>query len=101
MAQKIILYWRDIPSQVIIRLGRNSAKRELSERFIKAIDQCAMKSGADQTDDYLADWRRGEPENVSDDIEKEAEVAANELEEVYSTDRLKTLIQQGGYEKTE
>ena len=97
MAQKVILYWRDIPSQVIVRSGRNTAKRELPDRFIKAIDQCAMKSGADQTDDYLSEWRRGQPEEVGDDIEHEVELATKALEEKYSTKQLKILIEQGGY----
>ena len=97
MAQKVIIYWRDIPSQVIVRSGRKTAKRELPDRFIKAIDQCAMKSGADQTDDYLTEWRRGQPEEVGDDIEDEVELAANELEKNFTTEQLKKLIEQGGY----
>ena len=44
MANLTILYWRDIPSQVIVKSGRNSAKRELSERFIRAIDAAAMRA---------------------------------------------------------
>ena len=42
MASLTILYWRDIPSQVIAKAGRSSAKRQLSERFIRAIDAAAM-----------------------------------------------------------
>ena len=101
MAEKIIIYWRDIPSQVTIRSGRKSAKRELPDRFIKAIDQCAMKSGADQTDDYLSEWRKGKPEEVGNDIEFEAEQAANELDKIYTTEKLKSLIEQGGHENAE
>ena len=46
MADRIIVYWRDIPAQVIIKRGRASAKRELSLRFTEAIDMCAMRTGA-------------------------------------------------------
>ena len=42
MAQRMIVYWRDIPAQVIVRRGRVSAKRELPERFVHAIDRAAM-----------------------------------------------------------
>lgn len=73
MANLITVYWRDIPAQVIVKKGRTSAKRELSLRFTEAIDMCAMRSGAHETDDYLADWRRGAPESVSDDLEAEAD----------------------------
>lgn len=60
MAQRIVLYWRDIPAQVIVRKGRATAKRELPERFSVAIDACAMRVGAKDSDAYLAEWRKGE-----------------------------------------
>ena len=69
MASLTILYWRDIPSQVIVKAGRSSAKRELSERFIRAIDAAAMHAGAKSDDAYLAEWRRGEPIPCGDDLE--------------------------------
>ncbi len=72
MASLTILYWRDIPSQVIVKAGRQSAKRELPERFIRAIDAAAMRAGATSADAYLADWRRAEPTPCGDDLEAEA-----------------------------
>ena len=47
MADLIVVYWRDIPAQVIIKKGRQNAKRELPLRFTEAIDMCAMRTGAD------------------------------------------------------
>ena len=79
MAALTIVYWRDIPAQVIVKKGRTSAKRELALRFTEAIDMCAMKSGAAETDDYLAEWRRSDPVEVGDDLEAEADKAAQEL----------------------
>lgn len=58
MPEITIVYWRDIPAQVIVGKGRKAAKIQLPERFEQAIDRAAMKSGADQTDDYLAEWRK-------------------------------------------
>ncbi len=99
MAQLQVVYWRDIPAQVIVKAGRRSvAKRELSLRFTEAIDMCAMRTGAAETDDYLAEWRRADPVEVSDDLETEAEKAANELEAQYNKDRLIALINSGGKE---
>ena len=46
MADLIIVYWRDIPAQVIVKKGRQNAKRELQLRFTEAIDMAAMRSGA-------------------------------------------------------
>ena len=88
MADRIIVYWRDIPAQVIIKKGRTNAKRELSLRFTEAIDMCAMRTGAAETDDYLAEWRKAEPTPVSDDLEAEADKAAAELEAAYDRERL-------------
>ncbi|MCY6380043.1 virulence factor [Hoeflea prorocentri] len=96
MADLITVYWRDIPAQIIVRKGRKSAKRELSLRFTEAIDMCAMRSGAHETDDYLAQWRRGDPQPVSDDLETEADKAAAYLEESYTKERLVDLVNSGG-----
>ena len=68
---------------MIVKAGRKSAKRELPERFIRAIDAAAMRSGARTTDAYLADWRRAEPVDCGDDLEAEAEAAAARLEAEY------------------
>ena len=56
MAEKIIVYWRDIPAQVLIQKGRKKERRELPERFIQAVDAAAMKVGAKDSDAYLAEW---------------------------------------------
>jgi hypothetical protein len=98
MANLTILYWRDIPSQVIVKAGRTSAKRELSERFIRSIDAAAMRAHASSADDYLANWRRGEPTPCGDDLEAEASVAAARLEAEYDTHRLAVLAKRDGRE---
>ena len=100
MAQLQVVYWRDIPAQVIVKAGRrNVAKRELSLRFTEAIDMCAMRTGAAETDDYLAEWRRADPVEVSDDLEAEAEKAASNLELAYDKERLVALVKSGGKEE--
>lgn len=99
MADKIIVYWRDIPAQVIIRKRRETAKRELPIRFTEAIDMCAMRVGARDTDAYLAEWRKADPVSVSDELEAEADKAANEIEATYTKERLAALIKNEGYEE--
>lgn len=99
MAKLTIVYWRDIPAQVIVKAGRRSvAKRELSLRFVEAIDMCAMRSGLAETDAYLEEWRKAEAVEVSDDLEAEANSAAEKIEKVYDKDRLKNLIDSEGRE---
>lgn len=99
MAELIVVYWRDIPAQVIVRAGRrNQVKLELDQRFARAIDIAAMKGGARDADDYLADWHKADPVDVSDDLRGEAEAMVRELEEEYDEARLKALIANDGKE---
>ncbi len=99
MAQLQIVYWRDIPAQVLVKAGRrNQAKRELPLRFTEAIDMAAMRTGAADTDDYLAEWRRGDPTDVGDDLEAEADRAMAQIEQDYDKERLVALVKNGGNE---
>ncbi|WP_282607213.1 virulence factor [Pelagibius sp. Alg239-R121] len=100
MAKLTVVYWRDIPAQVIVKAGRKNAKRQLDERFEKAIDRAAMRAKLRDSDSYLEHWRRAEPSEVSDDLEVEATRAADALESAYTEDRLKELVTSGGLEPT-
>jgi len=96
MADLIIVYWRDIPAQVIVRKGRQNAKRELPLRFTEAIDMCAMRAGLSETDAYLAEWRKADPVPVGDDLEAEANKALNDIDTRYPKERLVALVKAGG-----
>jgi Virulence factor len=98
MSSLTIIFWRDIPAQVIAKAGRNAAKRELPARFAATIDRAAMKAGAKDSEAYLAAWRRSEPVPCAPDLEAEASRLMAELEAAYDDARLKTLIANGGYE---
>lgn len=97
MAQITVVYWRDIPAQVLVGTGRRAAKVQLSERFEQAIDRAAMKSGASETDAYLADWRKV-AEGDTDGGAEAAQARADELEAEWTPERLKTVALAGGYE---
>jgi hypothetical protein len=98
MADLIVVYWRDIPAQVIVKKGRQNAKRELSLRFTEAIDMCAMRTGASATGDYLEQWRKADPIPVGDDLEAEADKALADLEAKFDRERLVALVKAGGKE---
>ena len=98
MPEITVVYWRDIPAQVIAKAGRKAAKRELGQRFQEAIDRAAMRGKASDTDAYLADWRRGEPAPCGDDLEAAADAKAAEIEAVYDDAGLETLIRNDGRE---
>jgi len=93
-----IVFWRDIPAQVIVGKGRRAAKVQLPERYEQAIDRCAMKVGARDTDSYLADWRKAAPYDVAGEQEEVARAEATRLEAEYDTDRIKTLIANDGWD---
>lgn len=99
MAQLVVVYWRDIPAQVIVKKGRETAKVQLNERFEKAIDRAAMRANLRDTDSYLGEWRRAAPVEVSDDLQAEADKKAAELESTFDDAKLKALVESGGAEK--
>lgn len=99
MADLFIVYWRDIPAQVIVKKGRISAKRQLTERFEKAIDRAAMRAKLRDTDSYLGEWRRAEPVPCGEDLEAEAAAAAERLEADWTEERLAKAIANGGLER--
>jgi hypothetical protein len=93
-----ILFWRDIPAQVVAKSGRTAAKRVLSPRFAEAIDRAAMRSGAKDSEAYLAEWRRGDATPCGNDLEAEADRAASAIEAAYDDQRLRALVEAGGGE---
>ena len=97
MPDVTIVYWRDIPAQVIVGKGRRGTKRPLAERFEQAIDRAAMKTGAAGTDDYLAQWRKAAPYSVEGDPEEVAAAEAARIEADYDQARLKALIDNDGW----
>ncbi|GAA6165329.1 virulence factor [Pelagimonas sp. KU-00592-HH] len=97
MPDVTIVYWRDIPAQVIVGKGRRGSKIQLTERFEQAIDRAAMKVGAKDADAYLAEWRKADPYPVEGETSEVAKAEADRLEAEYDQDRLKTLIANEGW----
>lgn len=97
MPDVTVVFWRDIPAQVIVGKGRRGAKRQLPERFEHAIDRAAMKAGARETDAYLAEWRKDAPYAVEGEADDVAGSEADRLEREYDETRLKALIDNNGW----
>lgn len=98
MAKLIVISWRDIPSQVVVKAGRQAEKIQLSHRFQEAIDRAAMRAGKSGSDAYLADWARSAPEAVEGDPRAAAQACAEALEARYSDEDLLRLIRAHGLE---
>ena len=101
-----VVYWREIPAQVIARAGRRTARRALSGRFQEAIDRAAMRAGLSDSDAYLGEWRRGEAPaaGAGEDrrtaggrgLEEQADALARRLEAEFTADRLAAFVAAGG-----
>ena len=100
MAELLILYWRDIPAQVIAKAGRKTAKRQLAERFEQAIDRAAMRAKLTGTDAYLEQWRKSDPTPCGDDLEAEAVRAAAALEAEFTPEVVRAYVANGGFRPT-
>jgi hypothetical protein len=100
MAKLIVISWRDIPSQVLVRKGRATEKVLLSHRFQEAIDRAAMRAGKASSEQYLADWRRADPVVVTGDSKVLANEHAKRIEDDYSDERLLELIRAHGVDSS-
>ncbi len=96
MPDVTVVYWRDIPAQVIVGKGRSGSKVQLSERFEQAIDRCAMRIGAKDADAYMAEWRKAPPYQVEGEPHVIAAAEAARLEAEFDTLRLRALIDAEG-----
>ena len=97
MIKKILVYWRDIPAQVIVQKGRKREKAALSSRFQEAIDRAAMRAGKGSSDAYLAEWRRVSSKcDDAEDLREFADREANRIEAEFSDEHLRQLIRNHG-----
>ena len=95
MAELTVIWWRDIPAQVVAKRGRTAARVQLTTRFQEAIDMAATRVGLIGTDDYLNEWHR-ETRPCGDDLDAEAAAEAERLEQMYTDAALDTLVRAGG-----
>jgi hypothetical protein len=96
MASLIIISWRDIPAQVVVKRGRETAKVQLSQRFQEAVDRAAMRAGKGSSDAYLADWRRSDPRPCGEELKVVADAEAARIEARFSDEDLERLIRAKG-----
>ena len=97
MPEVTVVYWRDIPAQVIVGKGRRGSKIQLSERFEQAIDRAAMKCNLRGSDDYFAEWHKAGPYLIEGDPDTVARSEAERIESEYSQEKLKYLIENEGW----
>jgi Virulence factor len=93
-----VIWWRDIPAQVVVRDGRQTAKIVLHPRFQVAIDKAAVKAGRRAMDDYIAEWRKTQAP-CADEPDVAAKAEAARLEQAYTRTVLARLVAAGGQDE--
>ena len=100
--KKILVYWRDIPAQVLVQRGRDRGKAILSHRFQAAIDRAAMRAGKGGSKEYMEDWRRESTAfEGTGSLQEHAQSIAAEIETQFSDDDIKRLIKNKGLRPSE
>jgi len=88
MARYRIFYWKHIPSSITVEGDGRTVKKQLSQKIQNAIDAYAMAVGLTDSDEYSAQYKRGDwverdgsPEEVAETLlaELEAEFAKIEI----------------------
>jgi hypothetical protein len=95
MASLTVIWWRDIPAQVLARDGRRASKVQLHPRFQVAIDKAASRAGKRSYNEYIEEWHKA-ARDCGDDLEAEVNAEVARLETEYDKHRLAELIQSGG-----
>jgi hypothetical protein len=90
-----VIWWRDIPAQIIAKDGRQTHKIVLHRRFQVAIDKAAVKAGRREMDAYIEEWRK-EQRACGDDLEAAAYAEGERLEREYTKQVLAGLVATGG-----
>lgn len=96
--QVTIIYWRDIPSQIVSGSGRKKSKLMLPERFQEAIDMAAMRDKAHDSDAYLDGWRKENLENLDGKTEDIVGAVAAEMDIKFDDGVLRSYVTNGGWE---
>lgn len=89
--QLAVIWWRDIPAQLVARDGTRTVKVELPGRFQAAIDQVAMAAGLTGSGAYLEQWNR-QVRPCSDRLEAEVDAEAASLQERFPPAVLAELV---------
>lgn len=99
MGQIKIVYWRDIPGQVVIRQGKRSTRLRLPLRFMKAIERAGYRLKKKQQDALFEPWH-DVAQSFNGEIKEQAKQLVRRLEEQYTEEVLENLIRTSGVDET-
>lgn len=85
-----VIYWRDIPAQVMSGQGRDAIRAKLPGRFQEAIDRAAARADLTGADDYTAQFHKTTAPGPS------VQVVADQLDADYPDTVLNDLVKNHG-----
>lgn len=86
-----VIWWHDIPTQVLVRDGDQTVKAELPSRFQHAVDRAAMGGGRAGSDSYSQGWTKSE-RPCSADLQAELDAEVAELDQRFPAAELERII---------
>lgn len=95
MSKLKIVYWNDIPGQVVVREGRRSTRIRLPARFRRAIERASYRLKKQGKDAFFDPWHDVD-QPFEGDIREQAKILVRTLEEQYSEAVLDKLIRASG-----
>lgn len=98
MTKYSIVYWRDIPVHIKVRIERTRFSSSLSPRFQKAVYRAAYRAKAISGFDYINEWRLSDWQEQEDTAEHVMSAVKADLEAAYSDERLDKLARNKGFE---
>jgi len=94
-----IVFWRDIPGQVVVREGRRSKRLRLPLRFMKAIERAGYRLRKKKQDALFEPWH-DVTQPFNGDINEQAKKLVQQLEEQYTEEVLEILVRASGVDET-
>ncbi|MCP4077439.1 MAG: hypothetical protein GY744_14805 [Gammaproteobacteria bacterium] len=98
MAKLKIVYWHDIPAQVVMRIGRRNERFRLSYKFADAIDRASNRLKKRGEDALFDPWQTVE-QAFQGNIQEQAQLLVKQLEENYNDEVLDRLIRASGVDE--
>lgn len=95
MSQLKIVYWHDIPGQVVARQGRRNVRYRLSARFSDAIERASYRVKKQGADALFDPWHAVD-QAFEGDVYAQAQTLVDELERTYDSLVLDRLVRASG-----
>jgi len=80
MATYRVLYWQEIPSQIVAEDDDGEVRVPMPPKFLERIDEVATERGLAESDEYLAQWKWSDDEDLAGSAEDVAAAVLAELE---------------------